>query len=406
MASTCPTARFRSARSLFTGNGNNFGNVLDWPLYIDGPSSIVTLTDNAFTGNIRDRVGLANGAMMAHDTTLTRQAALEAYQFNHPPVINALTVPPTVTLTLEPGVMAMFPSDTELKVLGRLVAPGTTAQPITFTSAANTGTGQWRGLVFDGGTGLLQNATVRYGAGGFTSVGPMSNIAVRDVQAGEVRIEASRVLTVTGGPGVVQRGLSIDESRVAISDTLFRGNGDGNLGDWPLYIEGASSVVTLTNNTFLANNPNRIGLAPGAMMSHDASLVRQNGIESYQFTGAFSVPVGITLTVDPGVMVMTPSGAELTVFGRLVAPGTSSQPITFTSVTNTGTGQWMGLVFDGGTGAAAERHRALRRRRLLQRGAHVEYRDPRRAGGRGPDRGQPGSHGDRRPRRPAARAIG
>ena len=72
------------------GNGDNFGNVLDWPCILRARQHRDPYHQHLI-GNIRDRVGLANGAMMAHDTTLTRQAALEAYQFNHPSVIDSLS---------------------------------------------------------------------------------------------------------------------------------------------------------------------------------------------------------------------------------------------------------------------------------------------------------------------------
>jgi len=70
----------------------------------------------------------------------------------------------------------------------------------------------------------------------------------------------------------------------------------------------------------------------------------------YVLTSDTIITAGVTLTVEPGVIVKGNSNVELKVMGHLVAVGTAGQPITFTSATNTSGGQWSGLVFDGGTG--------------------------------------------------------
>ncbi|MBI5566059.1 MAG: hypothetical protein HY870_14280, partial [Chloroflexi bacterium] len=74
-----------------------------------------------------------------------------------------LVVGTGVTLTVEPGVVVKGQSGTTLQMLGHLQALGTASQPITFTSATDTGPFEWGGLLFDGGTGYLRYATVRYG---------------------------------------------------------------------------------------------------------------------------------------------------------------------------------------------------------------------------------------------------
>ena len=74
-----------------------------------------------------------------------------------------VTVAPGVTLTVEPGAVVKGATTVELNVQGHLEAIGTAAQPITFTSSVDTAYNQWSGLVFEGGTGELDYATVRYG---------------------------------------------------------------------------------------------------------------------------------------------------------------------------------------------------------------------------------------------------
>jgi len=70
----------------------------------------------------------------------------------------------------------------------------------------------------------------------------------------------------------------------------------------------------------------------------------------YVLTGDVTVDPGVTLTIEAGVVVQGNSGTELQVQGRLIAIGTATQPITFTSFTDSGPGQWDGLVFNGGDG--------------------------------------------------------
>lgn len=149
-------------------------------------------------------------------------------------------------------------------------------------------------------------------------------------------------------------GISIENSNVVVVDSTFTEIGDGSdyvFPDTPIYIAGGDSVVTLTNNTFTANNGNNIVLQPGAMMNHDTSLSPQNSLDGYILQADFTVPLTRTLTLEPGVTVRGGHSTELLVLGHLDAIGTPTEPITFTSVADSGASQWAGLVFDGSAGA-------------------------------------------------------
>jgi hypothetical protein len=61
-------------------------------------------------------------------------------------------------------------------------------------------------------------------------------------------------------------------------------------------------------------------------------------------SGDVTVPVGITLTIQPGVTVLFASGAGIDVAGRLVAEGNASKRIVLTR--QAATGRWDGLQFN------------------------------------------------------------
>ena len=66
----------------------------------------------------------------------------------------------------------------------------------------------------------------------------------------------------------------------------------------------------------------------------------------YYMTGAVQVAPGVTLTIDPGVTVRYTGAYEILVKGTIIANGTSSSKITFTSLTATSSGATI-LKFKG-----------------------------------------------------------
>lgn len=71
----------------------------------------------------------------------------------------------------------------------------------------------------------------------------------------------------------------------------------------------------------------------------------------FVLTGDVTVASGVTLTVEPGVVVRGNSGTTLNVSGSLSAVGTSGSPILFTSSTGTAAGQWVGIRLQGSAGS-------------------------------------------------------
>lgn len=90
-------------------------------------------------------------------------------------------------------------------------------------------------------------------------------------------------------------------------------------------------------------------LVIGGTLTTDLTL--STGVE-YDLTSALIVPEGITLTIEPGVVVRASTGSDVYVAilqgGVINAEGTSSNPIVFTSNSSTpNPGDWGGLIVLG-----------------------------------------------------------
>ncbi|MAQ76711.1 MAG: multidrug transporter [Aquimarina sp.] len=87
----------------------------------------------------------------------------------------------------------------------------------------------------------------------------------------------------------------------------------------------------------------------GGTLTEDLTLETGN---EYSLNSALIVPEGITLTVEPGVVVKAATGSDVYIAvlqgGMINAEGTSSNPIVFTSATATpNPGDWGGLIVLG-----------------------------------------------------------
>ncbi|MFP4393954.1 MAG: hypothetical protein ACLFTI_01710 [Anaerolineales bacterium] len=354
------------ATALLTATHNVFSNTQGYAVRIP-PALINSVTNNTFSAGAASngRCILIDGAALAGNATLTPQDGLEGYE-----LAQSLEIPDGLTLTIEPGIAVM--GKDELLVRGHLAAIGNATKSITLTSASNSGAGEWGGLIFDGGTGDLQYATVRYG-GVMNSLGVRSNIAISNVLTGMIRIQHSAVMTENQS-GISSRpdyGIYLANSHVLISDTLFLENGN-NKEDYALYVAGDQAVLTVTGNVFADTGGYAVRIPPaliesvghnqfsggetearrilieGADILTDTILTAQTGLLGYELGTTLEVMTDATLTVEPGIAVMGKN--ELMVRGHLDAIGSAADPITFTSAQNSTSGQWAGLVFDGGTG--------------------------------------------------------
>lgn len=85
---------------------------------------------------------------------------------------SSVTIKAGVTVNAEPGVVVKVSS---LTVNGTLKAEGTAEKTVLFTSGADSGAGQWGGIIFNSGSsGVIDHGEVRYA--GFSSNTPAIKI--------------------------------------------------------------------------------------------------------------------------------------------------------------------------------------------------------------------------------------
>ncbi len=119
------------------------------------------------SGNLSDTIGIKGGIMGGPHTW--PKSGINTYD-----IYGYVTVAPTGTLIVEPGVNVLLAYGSDITVQGRLVAAGTPTQPITFTGETPE-PGQWAGINFEGtaeqrASGLFSYATVEYAGYGGSSL--------------------------------------------------------------------------------------------------------------------------------------------------------------------------------------------------------------------------------------------
>jgi hypothetical protein len=250
---------------------------------------------------------------------------------------SSVTVGPTATLTIEPGVVVNFEAGRALVVNGRLLAQGTSNQAITF-AGTNPAPGFWGGIYFEGTpSNPLSGSQLAYftvtGGGGLGSRPANIYLFHATVSINHAQISNSLRNGVYGGEG----GLA------HVLNTGLSNNGTASPEEaYAIWFTQGALLPDLSNLTLTGNSQNAIALGGGTLTTRTWKALDY----PYVITGNQTVPPGASLTVEPGVQARFKEGWSLTINGQLLAQGTSGQPITFAG-TSAAKGHWGGLYFEG-----------------------------------------------------------
>lgn len=269
---------------------------------------------------------------------------------------STVTVTSNATLTIEPGVEVRFNANHGLvlgtSTAGKLVAQGTPAQPIRFTSnLASPAPGQWNGINFAVTTpaSILDHCIVEYAGAGTNNTGVRCASSTPTIQ--------NTTVQHSDGYGIFVTGSNVRP--------LLTGNTFASNGLHPLRLEIANYPTTFGGNVYTSNGVQAIQMLGGGVTSN---LTLVNDGVPYHLTSTIQVNVNVvgtvTLTLVPGTVLAFAAATGIQVgdnlateFGVLSAQGTSSQPIVFTSSSpSPAPGQWNGISFPVTTAASILSH--------------------------------------------------
>lgn len=347
-----------------------------YSIYVAGPNSTLKMHNNTFSGNSINAVMLGINGLAGTRNTLRPQPGLLGYDFGVTEASGIYTLAPTGTLSLEPGtIMRGRPGPwgrgSVFKVQGQLNATGTPTEPVIFQAMDDSAPATWGGIYVNGGEANLVVTTIRNAGRGqeYPYAGPNPSLWVDG--GGRLTVNTA-LISNNKNLNEADTTVKVENASASIRNSIFTGNGNPGESDYPISISGAASEVTLAGNQFEVNGYKRVLLLDNALTGTDFSLPRVDGLEGYELATKFTVPAGITLTVQPGVTIFGRSNAGLLVNGGLVAQATPGKAIVFTSAANNAPSQWPGVIF-----SSASAHGTLDGVSLLYGGGSMPpYSDP------------------------------
>ena len=287
-----------------------------------------------------------------------------------------------VTLSLQPGVVIKFQNSGaapgRLIVNGNLIAQGTQHNPIILTSIHDD--------AYGGDTNLNNGGT-------WPKAGDWAGLDFTQTSTGSVLDYVTLLHAGYGGIGasltVTNTSVALTNSRIAFgaADGVRLVNGvSGTIADnridhhllIGLSIKGASSP-TVSNNTFDYNRTYALALEANSFPIFAGNTVYSNGVNGIRVFGSvgtglwyanlpyvagenMTIEAGSTLTLQPGTVVKLSANQNFVIRGALVAAGTATDAVVFTSLkddayggdtqqdsaaTKPNPGDWGTIYFDG-----------------------------------------------------------
>jgi len=251
-----------------------------------------------------------------------------------------------VTLTIKPGCYVQFTAGTELYTgyshPGSIIAVGTADSLITFTSLSDTVPGFWEDVGFYSytiSTARMSYCQVLFGGS------PSSNGAIHVADC-NVKIDHTTVRK-SGGYGVYV------ESNGSFAD--FSNNTITGCAGYSVRMD-ANFIRTIgAGNALTGNTKDGVEVHGGAIstsgtwLNHNVPYVIDN--DAYvQDNATLTINSGTTISVNPGIEFYCGYSSP----GSIIAVGTATEPITFTSLIDTVAGIWEALSFYSNTISTAQ----------------------------------------------------
>jgi hypothetical protein len=298
---------------------------------------------------------------------------------NSPYVVDGTTVVPGVTLTINPGVVVKFSNGGFFKINGKLMASGTSAEPIIFTSFADDeaagdtngdgdatapAPGDWWSIFIGfgnyGAAAEINNAVIKYGGQRLNAYDGALYLVRGAASVGNVKILHSQNVGILQNEGE----LAVFDSEISDQETgiyNFEGSADvrrtkiGNSASRGINIAGNGSL-TIVENEFFNNTSGSVSVLGKTTLVNSANRASGGGIKGILINGAISenklwekglpyivgdlkILNGSTLAIAPGATVkfMRPD-SYLRIDGGLTAAGTQAEPVVFTSIKDDASG--------------------------------------------------------------------
>ena len=253
-------------------------------------------------------------------------------------VPGSIDVPAGSSLTIRPGTVVQMAAGGGLNVQGTLLAQGTAAAPIIFTSAAvRPKPGDWQYIAIDqpsASGSRLDFVHMFYGSWNGGDDGMLS------ITGGAAPVIRNSVFAEATQIGV----WADDSSRPIISDCVFANNGSAAIS---VSSEGAG----LVSGTRLGVGQRGIEVRDTAI-THDTVWHRQDA--PFVLDGA-TVNPGVALTIESGTVIRMAQGAAFHDQGTLLAQGTAAAPIIVTSnAANPAPGDWQYIAIDGSAASGSK----------------------------------------------------
>lgn len=301
----------------------------------------LTIRASATSGGI-SRQGEASLSISArstvHDTAITSSQTWTLADSPHE-VRGQLSISPSATLTLEPGVVVRFAPDAELRVQGLLLAPGSAQAPVQLLGVEPT-PGSWRGLVFaSSNDSSLSHVSLR-GCGAPSGEGAC--LSLRD-EAAPVLQDVS--VLQSGSLGVLadaDSGFGPDSSRLSVSDCTGAA----------VRLSANQAGTLPSSSTFSGNGANAVEVS--GTVSRSQTWSGPFLVQGSVYLRA-SETEDVTLTIAAGSVLRFAANTELSIdfaqedTGTLAVEGTADAPVLFTANSdNPQPGHWRGVHLRGG----------------------------------------------------------